>query len=131
MRTVSLISLFTTFVVQLMAVEPVERVAQVRVIEFPGLEKPDGMWSALYTASSGKVYTGLCTHGGSALFFEYDPATDRNRLVADIGLFLGENGRGERTHGKIHTRFAEESAGNIYLGESDRKGHLYLIMPTE
>src|SRR6185369_15658600 len=87
----------------------------VTVIEYPENYKPDGMWSALYAASSGKVYSGLCTHGGSALFYEYDPAAGGNRLIADIGEFLGDKGTGERTHGKIHTRFAEDNRGRIYF----------------
>jgi len=92
----------------------------VRVIEYPDNYKPDGMWAGLYAAESGKVYSGLCTHGGSALFYEYDPATGINRLIADIGEFLGDKGTGERTHGKIHTRFAEDDQGRIYFATGNQ-----------
>ncbi len=91
-------------------------------VDYPGDFKPDGMWSGLYVASNGKVYSGLCTHGGSALFYEYDPATGLNRLVAEIGRFLGDNGKGERSHSKIHTRFAEDAHGNIYFATGNQGG---------
>ena len=99
-----------------------ERLVLVDAKEYPGEFKPDGMWSGLYVASSGKVYSGLCTHGGSALFYEYDPAKGENRLVAEVGRFLGDNGTGERSHSKIHTRFAEDSQGNIYFATGNQGG---------
>ncbi len=102
----------------------------VTVIEYPENYKPDGMWAALYAASSGKVYSGLCTHGGSALFYEYDPATRVNRLVADIGEFLGDKGSGERTHGKIHTRFAEDKRGRIYFATGNQGSGPRTIDPS-
>jgi len=95
---------------------------QLLAVDYPGSFKPDGMWSGLYVASSGKVYTGLCTHGGSALFYEYDPSTGANRLIAEIGRYLGDNGTGERSHSKIHTRFAEDSRGNIYFATGNQGG---------
>ncbi|MBW7996913.1 MAG: hypothetical protein FVQ81_10185 [Candidatus Glassbacteria bacterium] len=85
----------------------------VKVAPYPDNYKPDGMWAGLYVSEAGRVYSGLCTHGGSALFYEYDPATGINRLVADIGVFVGDNGTGERTQAKIHTRFAEDGSGRI------------------
>ncbi len=92
----------------------------VTVIEYPDNYKPDGMWAGLYAAESGKIYSGLCTHGGSALFYEYDPATGVNRMIADIGEFMGDKGTGERTHAKIHTRFGEDSQGRIYFATGNQ-----------
>ena len=92
----------------------------VKVLEYPDNYKPDGMWAGLYVAKSGKVYSGLCTHGGSALFYEYDPAAGTNRLIADIGEFMGDRGTGERTHAKIHTKFAEDSQGRIYFATGNQ-----------
>jgi hypothetical protein len=102
----------------------------VTVVEYPENYKPDGMWAGLYAASSGKIYSGLCTHGGSALFYEYDPATGVNRLVADIGEFLGDNGAGARTHGKIHTRFAEDNRGRIYFATGNQGSGPRTIDPS-
>jgi hypothetical protein len=102
----------------------------VKVIEYPGNFKPDGMWSGLYAAASGKVYSGLCTHGGSALFYEYDPAKGVNRLIADVGEFLGDKGTGERAHGKIHTRFAEDKLGRIYFATGNQGSGPRTIDPS-
>ncbi|HLA39312.1 MAG TPA: hypothetical protein VJ417_04905 [Candidatus Glassbacteria bacterium] len=102
----------------------------VKVLEYPDNYKPDGMWSGLYVAESGRVYSGLCTHGGSALFYEYDPATGVNRLVADIGEFMGDKGKGERTHSKIHTRFGEDDRGMIYFATGNQGSGPYSIDPS-
>jgi len=102
----------------------------VKVLEYPDNYKPDGMWAGLYVARSGKVYSGLCTHGGSALFYEYDPATGVNRLIADIGEFMGDKGKGERTHSKIHTRPGEDDRGMIYFATGNQGSGPYQIDPS-
>ena len=73
------------------------------------------MWGGLYAAKSGKVYIGLCTEGESAHFYEYDPATDKMRCIADMAEFHGERGKGIRSSGKIHNAPLEDSEGNIYF----------------
>ena len=83
---------------------------------FPGNRKETQMFSALYAARDGRVYAGLCTHAGSAQFYQYDPRADRLRHIADMAEFLGQAGRGVRTAGKIHTRFVEDRQGRIYFG---------------
>lgn len=92
----------------------------VKVAPYPDNYKADGMWAGLYVSEAGRVYSGLCTHGGSALFYEYDPATGINRLVADIGEVVGDKGTGERTQAKIHTRFAEDGEGRIYFATGNQ-----------
>jgi hypothetical protein len=82
---------------------------------FPGGHKEDEMFSALYAAADGTVYVGLCTEGGSAQFYSYDPRSDRMRHLADMGEFLGQTGKGIRAAGKIHTRFVEDREGRIYF----------------
>ncbi len=83
---------------------------------FPGNLKEDGFWAGLYAARDGKVYIGLNTEGGgSAQFYIYDPQTDQICHRADMSEFLGEKGKGVRTHAKIHTRFCEDREGRIYF----------------
>ena len=83
-----------------------QRLIRVRII---------AMWDALYAARNGTVYTGLITEGGSAHFYSYSPATDKNILISDIAGFLGERGKGIRTSGKIHNKPVEDTDGNIYF----------------
>lgn len=85
-------------------------------LEFPGNRKESQMFSALYCARSGLLYIGLCTHGGSSQFYQYDPRAGQMRHIADIAKLLGQAGKGTRTAGKIHTRPVEDSRGRIYFG---------------
>lgn len=82
-----------------------------------GSGREDSMWSALYAAASGRLYIGLCTHAEAAHFYEFDPATQTMRHVADLTQFKGERGQGIRTSGKIHVRMGEDAAGRIYFGD--------------
>lgn len=84
---------------------------------YPGNKKDDSMWSGIYTAKSGKIYIGLCTHADAANFYEFDPATENFEHIADLSVFKGERGDGIRTSGKIHVSFVEDNNGNIYFGD--------------
>ena len=90
-----------------------EKICLVESREYPG--KDPVMWGALYAAKDGRVYTGLCTEGGSSHFYQYDPVKDSNRYLYDIAEFLGERGKGIRPSCKIHTEPVEDKDGNIYF----------------
>lgn len=94
-----------------------QQVIQLKALEYPGNKKDDSMWSGIYTARSGKIYIGLCTHADAANFYEYDPADGAFDHIADLTIFKGERGRGIRTSGKIHVTFVEDAQGNIYFGD--------------
>jgi hypothetical protein len=89
------------------------KICIVETREYAG--KDPSMWDGLYVASDGKVYTGLATEGKTSHFYVYDPATDSMRMIADIAEFLGEQGKGIRTSGKIHNKAVEDLEGNIYF----------------
>jgi hypothetical protein len=84
---------------------------------FPGNKKDDSMWSGMYTAKSGKIYIGLCTHADASNFYEFDPLKKEIIHIADLTIFKGERGEGIRTSGKIHVVFVEDKEGNIYFGD--------------
>ena len=90
-----------------------EKICVVEARDFPG--KDPVMWGGLYAAKSGKVYIGLCTEGESAHFYQYDPATDSMRCLADMAEFMQERGKGIRASGKIHNAPLEDNEGNIYF----------------
>jgi hypothetical protein len=90
-----------------------EKICVVDVREYPG--KDANMWGSMYVASDGKVYTGLCTEGGSSHFYQYDPYRDVHRNLCDMAEFLNERGKGIRPSSKIHTRPVEDNDGNIYF----------------
>jgi len=90
---------------------------ELKTYRFAGLKKDDSMWSGIYTAKSGKIYIGLCTHADAANFYEFDPLTEKMEHIADLTIFKGERGSGIRTSGKIHVTFVEDKSGNIYFGD--------------
>lgn len=92
-----------------------EKYACVDTRQFPGNHKETSMFSALYAASDGMLYIGLCTHAGSSHFYQYNPRTDTMRHIADLADFLNQVGKGIRTAGKIHTRPVEDNQGRIYF----------------
>lgn len=106
-----------------------EKYVYVETRDFPGGHKETSMYSGLYTASDGKLYIGLCTHAGPAHFYQYDPATDKMRHIANVSQFLGEIGKGIRVTAKFHTRAVEDRQGRIYFGTMCEDGGPLNIEP--
>lgn len=94
-----------------------QNTVKVKSLHFPGNKKDDSMWSGVYTAQSGKIYIGLCTHADAANFYEFNPANGDFEHIADLTIFKGERGNGVRASGKIHVSFVEDKEGNIYFGD--------------
>ena len=89
--------------------------ARIKHYGFDGPDRPAQMWSGLYVGSNDRVYVGLCTHGDAATFYEFDPVTEKMRLLANLTEIAKERGRGVWTTGKIHVQM-QELDGWIYFG---------------
>jgi len=107
-----------------------EKYAYVDSRDFPGNHKETSMYSSLSTASDGRIYIGLCVHGGPSQFYQYDPAADRMRHIADIPEFLGEKGKGTRVTCKLHTKAVEDRDGRLYFGTMCEDGGPLNIEPS-
>jgi len=83
---------------------------------FPGLERMDGNWAALFAASDGKVYAGLAYHGGDGHLVYYDSTTDRMHDVGNLTELSGESNLKRGPQSKIHAKFGEGKDGRIYFG---------------
>ena len=88
---------------------------KVKHYRFSEIHKDAHMWSALYVASNGKIYIGLCTHGDAANVYEFDPATETMRHLSNITELANERGHGIWTNGKIHVQM-QELDGYVYFG---------------
>jgi hypothetical protein len=91
------------------------RTVPIRHYRFSDVDKDAHFWSALYVASNGKIFVGLCTHADAATVYEFDPRTERMRKLANLTELLGERGRGIWTNGKIHVQM-QELDGWVYFG---------------
>lgn len=87
----------------------------VKHYRFSTVDKDAQMWSALYAASNGKIYVGLCTHADAANLYEFDPKTETMRHLANLTELNEERGKGIWTNGKIHVQM-QELDGWIYFG---------------
>jgi hypothetical protein len=87
----------------------------IKHYRFSTVDKDAQMWSALYAASNGKIYAGLCTHADAANLYEFDPKTETMRHPANLTELNEERGKGIWTNGKIHVQM-HELDGYIYFG---------------
>ena len=101
--------------VSVQADDPLElNAVEVEQFYFSDYHKDAQVWSALYVASNGKVYVGLCTHGDAASLYEFDPETKTMRHLSNITELANERGHGIWTNGKIHVQM-QELDGYIYF----------------
>ncbi|MFB3826585.1 MAG: hypothetical protein ACE15B_07435 [Bryobacteraceae bacterium] len=87
----------------------------IRHYRFSTVHKDAQMWSALYIASDGKIYVGLCTHADAANVYQFDPKTETMRHLANLTELNEERGHGIWTNGKIHVQM-QELDGWVYFG---------------
>jgi hypothetical protein len=99
----------------------------VTILRFPGGWQDDGFWTAIKAASDGRVYVGLCGHGGSARMYVYEPATKEIRHLAMMQAAVHEERAGREPQGKLHSQIVEDPDGNIWFG-TDMASHSYLGM---
>src|SRR5690606_4723420 len=73
---------------------------------------------SLCEGRNGKIYVGTAAYGRNAYLVEFDPATEKMRIVVDthrvVGLPLTPTGYAAQA--KIHTRNFVGPSGKIYLG---------------
>jgi len=91
------------------------KTVSIRHYRFSTVNKDAQMWSALYAASNGKLYIGLCSHADAANVYEFDPSSGKMRHLANLTVLSRERGRGTWTNGKIHVQM-QELDGYIYFG---------------
>jgi len=87
---------------------------------FPGQTYPGKPWSNWgdSLAVNGKYYASIGDHlapAGNAFVYEYDPATKKLRLIADVKKTLNL-AEGHYAPGKIHSRLDMGSDGWLYYG---------------
>ncbi|MCX7063043.1 MAG: hypothetical protein NT024_00400, partial [Proteobacteria bacterium] len=97
----------------------------VKVMTFPGGHDDDGFWTAICAARDGRVYVGLCGHGGSARMYVYEPATKEIRHLASMQDAVHETHLGREPQGKLHSQIQEDPQGKIWWG-TDMANHSYL-----
>lgn len=81
-----------------------------------GFAAADDNYNAVTTASDGKIYYVLCSHGidVGAQMYSFDPATGATKHLGDLTAVVGEKGRKAVPQGKSHVSFFEHK-GKLYF----------------
>lgn len=87
----------------------------VTVQVYPIPAPADGFWSAVTAARDGRVYIGLCKHGGDGHLAQFDPATGKVRVLGNMTEVTRETGLGRQRQSKIHTKLHEASDGRVFF----------------
>jgi sugar lactone lactonase YvrE len=62
------------------------------------------------------IYIGTAKYGVNAYLLEFDPATQKTRMVLDVHEVIKLQGKGYAAQSKIHTRNNVGASGKIYVG---------------
>jgi hypothetical protein len=109
-------ALALAFVLSVLAPGAEPRQVRVEAHVFPGLERMDGNWVALYAASDGKVYAGLAYHGGDGHLVYFDSNTGVMHDIGNLTELAGESALRRGPQSKVHAKFGEGKDGRIYFG---------------
>ena len=84
----------------------------------PGTTTEESGYFSLCEGHNGKIYIGTAAYGRNSYLVEFDPATEKMRIVLDthklVGLPLTPTGYAAQS--KIHTRNFVGPSGKIYVG---------------
>jgi hypothetical protein len=71
---------------------------------------------SLCEGRNGKIYVGTAAYGRNSYLVEFDPATERMRIVLDTHRLVGQTTTGYAAQAKLHTRNFVGPSGKIYVG---------------
>lgn len=73
---------------------------------------------SLCEGRNGKIYVGTAAYGRNAFLVEFDPATEKQRIVLDVHKLVGLplTPTGYAAQSKLHTRNFVGPSGKIYVG---------------
>jgi hypothetical protein len=82
----------------------------------PETHNRESGYASLCEGKNGKIYIGTAKYGENAYLVEFDPATERQRIVIDVNRVTGATGTGYAAQAKIHTPNFVGPSGKIYVG---------------
>lgn len=82
----------------------------------PETHNEESGYFSLCEGLNGKIYIGTAKYGENAFLVEFDPKTERQRIVIDTHELCGLTATGYAAQAKIHTRNFVAPSGKIYLG---------------
>jgi hypothetical protein len=71
---------------------------------------------SLCEGRNGKIYVGTAAYGRNSFLVEFDPATEKMRIVLDTHKLVGQKETGYAAQAKLHTRNFVGPSGKIYVG---------------
>jgi len=82
----------------------------------PETHTDESGYASLCEGLDGSIYVGTAAYNRNAYLVEYNPVTDRQRIVIDTNKLCGLTATGYAAQAKIHTRNFVGPSGKIYVG---------------
>src|SRR5215210_2656445 len=109
---------------RLTAAAPMPRVAPFPYVQAKAYHVPpettteESGYFSLCEGRNGKIYVGTAAYGRSSYLVEFDPATEKMRIVLDTHKLVGLplKATGYAAQAKLHTRNFVGPSGKIYVG---------------
>ncbi|HVF10136.1 MAG TPA: hypothetical protein VNA16_05000 [Abditibacteriaceae bacterium] len=85
----------------------------------PGTHNNESGYFSLVEGLDGKLYIGTAKYGENAYLVEFDPKTEKQRIVIDTNKLTGATGKGFAAQAKIHTKNFVGPSGKVYVGSKE------------
>ena len=82
----------------------------------PETTSEESGYFSLCEGLNGRIYVGTARYGSNAYLVEFDPKTEKQRIVVDAKKVTRDPGAGYASQSKIHTRNSVAPSGTIYVG---------------
>ncbi|HPD16935.1 MAG TPA: hypothetical protein PLE19_18460 [Planctomycetota bacterium] len=82
----------------------------------PETHSDESGYFSLCEGKNGRIYIGTAKYGQNAFLVEFDPETEKQRVVIDTHKLCGLTATGYAAQAKIHTRNFVGPSGRIYVG---------------
>ena len=82
----------------------------------PETTSEESGYFSLCEGLDGSIYVGTAKYGENAFLVEFDPRTEKQRIVIDTNKVCGLGARGYAAQAKIHTRNFVGPSGVVYVG---------------
>src|ERR1700712_1827584 len=98
------------------AAEPPKYVAGKAYHILPETHTDESGYFSLCEGLDGKMYVGTAKYNFDGFLVEFDPKTEKQRIVLDTNKVCGLTATGYAAQSKIHTRNFTAPSGKIYVG---------------